>query len=193
MPDDNNLVVGALLRYLYTVDYDDEIGGEDFAPLLFSVHVHTIADKYGIPGLSDDATHKFATRAKKEWNTSAFADAIEDMYTTSPETKGGMREQAVDIAAEHIKTLRTSPLGARFRMVSDTVAPFASALLNRVINGKLEPSVDLGGLKSYRCPGCSKILHMDPADANSSSYNIRSCCYCSIHYQARYWSANELK
>ncbi|KAF7189526.1 hypothetical protein HII31_09166 [Pseudocercospora fuligena] len=187
LPDDNKHAVDALITYLYKADYDDELAVEDFSPTVFSVHVNTIADKYNIQGLATLAAAKVARRATTEWNTSAFADAIEEMYKTSPESKKGMQKHIVDIAAKHIKELRSKVFGIRFREISDTIAPFSAALLERI----LDPSVKsndshLKGMEHYKCGHCLRKLSMESVDGDS--YAIRTCCYCSGRYHERSWA-----
>jgi hypothetical protein len=125
-----------MLRYLYTGDYQDDEKANHFTPMLFSVHVNTIADKYNIPALVELAAAKFAARAEKEWNTEDFANAIDEMYTTSTQSKQAMQQSAIDAALINSRELYEKESGKLFREVADRTSTFISALAAGLASGK---------------------------------------------------------
>ncbi|KXT08474.1 hypothetical protein AC579_4432 [Pseudocercospora musae] len=190
MPDDNKHAVDALITYLYKADYDDELAVKDLAPIVLSVHVHSIADKYNVTDLAELAAAKVAKRATTEWNTSAFADAIEEMYKTSPESSKTMQKQVVAVAAQHIKELRSQVFGIRFREVSDAIAPFSAALLGRIVDAKPKQS-PFDGVKIYRCPACSQKVFMETATTQYNVYhNCNICETCQLSQNWQEWKSN---
>lgn len=86
---DDPEVVDAVLRYIYTGAYDEDRYFRTFAelertnPIVLDVRVYNAADKYNLPGLGKLARQKFARRVEKAWATSAFADAVYEVYTGS--------------------------------------------------------------------------------------------------------------
>ncbi|KAI5362199.1 putative BTB/POZ domain-containing protein [Septoria linicola] len=148
LPDDDRHAVDALLRYLYTANYDDEAAIGDAAPILFNVHVHTIADKYNIPELCKLAEAKFADRASREWNTEGFAEAVKEMYATSPDSKKILQDSAVAQAVEHAKELFTDDQSL-FQTIAQTVAPFAYGISAKLM------AVHVEQIEVRRCPSCS--------------------------------------
>ncbi|CZT15061.1 uncharacterized protein RCC_00968 [Ramularia collo-cygni] len=141
--DDEGCVVREMLRYIYTSDYHDEHylwpSDEDdenycYKPMLFNVLMHTTADKYNIPALADLAAAKFKARAVKEWITEDFANAIEEMYDTAPDSKKAMHACAVSTAVEHAQDLYENRLCGRFREVASKTPAFTSAFAARLVS-----------------------------------------------------------
>lgn len=133
---DEKVAVHEMLRFMYTADYDDEHTSEDpcFTPMLLDVQMHTIADKYNIPALANLATRKFATRALTAWNTTDFAYAIEEMFTTAPESQKSMRDCAIYTTIQHAKALYTHDLGLPLRDMASRTPGFASELAARLVD-----------------------------------------------------------
>lgn len=152
LPDDDRHAVDALLRYLYTANYDDEAAIADAAPILFNVHVHTIADKYNIPILCRLAEAKFADRASREWKTEGFAEAVKEMYATSPDSKKILQDSAVAHAVEHAKELFTNDQSL-FQKIAQTVAPFAYGVSAKLIASRLEQN-DQAPTVARKCRAC---------------------------------------
>ncbi|GIZ45757.1 hypothetical protein CKM354_000891000 [Cercospora kikuchii] len=73
--------VAAMLRFLYTNDFDDEIHLDDelegFQQLAMNIGVYVVADKYQLDDLADLAKDKFSVRrSKAECNAPDFREAI---------------------------------------------------------------------------------------------------------------------
>jgi hypothetical protein len=96
--DDAN-AVHALLEYLYTTNYNDEVFKEqdEYTPLSFNVLVFFIADKYEIPALATLACNKFFLHATSDWRSASFCDAAEEIYETSTIVKQQLRDQVIRI------------------------------------------------------------------------------------------------
>lgn len=184
LPDDDPAVVRQMLKYLYTADYEDDtsfVPGDTPEPvpaLLFTVHVHTIANKYDIPALAKLAEAKWAERAVTEWNTPGFADAIEEMYTTAPDSKQVLQEAALTLANEHGKELYTKDFGARFKEVAATVTPFTSELLGRQMS-----SVHAEELNCYNCRHCGNSVYLQTVETTKAYW----CAWCARSAQGTKW------
>jgi len=119
-----------MLRYLYTVDYDDEKQVEDgMSSLVFNIHVHTIADKYDIPELAKVALSRFNKRAAEEWQTAGFANAAELVFAEATTVPNEFREIVVFIATRHARELnRRGDCGDCFREVVKKTPELGAAL-----------------------------------------------------------------
>lgn len=160
LPDDDKSVVHEMLRYLYTGSYHDDSGDakqSDLTPILFNVHMHTIADKYDIPPLVTLAEAKFAERAEEEWISADFANAIEEVYATAPDSKRAMQLCAVDTAALHSKTLFGTESGKRFREVADSTPAFLFEVATRMASG-LSKRKREEEEHSFKCGSCTQIF-----------------------------------
>lgn len=126
---------------MYTADFQDEQTTEDpcFTPMLLSVQVHTIADKYNVPALANLATTKFAARATTARNTEDFAYAIEEIYATLSESKTALRKCVIDTTVQHARPLYTQDLGKFFRETANKTPEFASELAARLVTIKNPP------------------------------------------------------
>ncbi|GIZ45612.1 hypothetical protein CKM354_000877100 [Cercospora kikuchii] len=153
LPDDDREVVGAMLTYLYTADYNDKIN-IGVPRTLFQVHVHTIADKYGILDLCRVAEAKFAELATSEWKGPDFAQAVEEMFTTAPDSKRILQKTALSIVVKHAKVLFTDESSV-FAEISRKVAPFAHEVSTQLLTAKLrEGENEL----RYECPACKETF-----------------------------------
>lgn len=94
-----------MLHFIYAGDYDDTDETERNSPILTNAQVHTIADKYDVPGLADLALAKFRTQAEKGWDTDDFASAIQEVYTVAATTKSELQQKVVTVACDHADAL----------------------------------------------------------------------------------------
>lgn len=92
-----------MLSFIYTAEYDDEAfkNQEDCEALVFNIHVHTIADKYTLPGLSQLSLSKFTRRAESDWKSAAFATAISEVYNINSSTKSDLKDVVIEICHKH--------------------------------------------------------------------------------------------
>ncbi|EYB29049.1 hypothetical protein FG05_11070 [Fusarium graminearum] len=100
--DFDPIIVGAMLCFVYTFDYDEP---SDDKSMLFYAEVYKFADMYDIPALKECSKKKFASAMNADWNTDDFPYAISEVYKNTPLEDGGLRDLAVAITREHIKTL----------------------------------------------------------------------------------------
>ena len=132
LKDDNPLVVQAMIYYLYHFDYSDTINEQGTSlPLVFNVHIHTIADKYDIPELLKLAAKKFSARAEVEWDTKALADAIRGVYTEAADPNRELRNTVLEVSSKHAYALFRNEFEA-FNEVAASVPSFAGELGARI-------------------------------------------------------------
>ncbi|KAM3417136.1 hypothetical protein BST61_g8711 [Cercospora zeina] len=176
LPDDNKSAVDAMLTYMYTADYSDKgkfFSVSFFEPILFNVHVHTIGDKYGMPDLCKLAEAKFAELAAKCWRTAGFAKAVEEMYTTAPDSKRNLQKTAVEIVVKHSEALFKDDK-SNFAEITRKVAPFAYAVSSELLAAKDRKK---DNELRYQCPGCQRTFIREKF-ASSSGYNKQSSAGC---------------
>lgn len=140
-----------MLRYVYTADYEGDssrhalalkqhddhgpAGACCFTPLLFDVHMHTIGDKYSIPGLMQLANVKLSERLKQgRWSVNDFASAIEEMYAAASNSKKAMQDTTVKAALRIAEMLYNADVAAEYRQVASTLPEFASKLAAMLVN-----------------------------------------------------------
>lgn len=193
LPDDHECIVHEMLRYLYTGDYEEGLhclktpAGDDyrehtniepccFTPMLFSVSIRTIAEKYKLPDLAKLANVKFAKRASKEWKTEDFADAIEAMYAPDSDdsmdlnNKKVMQASALEVAFHHSKELYSTDLGFgnRFREVAGNSPQFASQLAAKLAGASVDATrwpLATMRVTVKRSVGNQSILEISPRDS----------------------------
>ncbi|CZT14443.1 uncharacterized protein RCC_00420 [Ramularia collo-cygni] len=140
--EDDCFAVHAMLNFLYSADYDDQDDGEG-APVLLNLFVHTLADKYDIPALTELATAKFYTCAEPDWRSKGFADAVEEIYTVSHDTKQDLRSHVVEICAKNavelFGVLEEGHELVKLRSVADNVPRFGADVAARMVTTLLLP------------------------------------------------------
>ncbi|EMD86655.1 hypothetical protein COCC4DRAFT_33157 [Bipolaris maydis ATCC 48331] len=175
--DDDVSAVEAMLRFLYSFDYDASGSVADVAsPMVFNVKVYSIADKYDVPALKSIAREKFKESVKTCWNMDDFPHAIAEVYSSTPPNDQGLRDLIVEVACERITELLQKQ---GFRDVLGEAVGFASDLV-KLQASKKRPNEKQDRTK-YRCPNCSK--YWEAASSESRYY----CLYCGVHYSN--WSS----
>jgi len=88
---------------------DEEYEGyeTDDSYLLTHARVYTLADKYGIPGLKSLAKHKFERQMACYYDSPEFADAVEEVYTTTIDTDRGLRNVVLQAFRSHPRLANT--------------------------------------------------------------------------------------
>ena len=114
-----------MLRYVYDLDYTIEVperiavgirdrglefGIELSIQLSKNADMYSMGDKYGIDGLKGIASEKFATTLKQyvKWGNvevGSLCAIIEHIFTSTPESDKGLRDQIRAYAKIHIKRL----------------------------------------------------------------------------------------
>ena len=126
------VVVEAMLRYIYILDYDSEAAIAIHPPMLLDANLHILADKYEVPGLVKLAESKFENHAQAAWNTAAFAMAAHVVYVVGTNRQAKLRESIIKAASQHAKALYQEDFGASFRHVAKTVASVGSDLAEAI-------------------------------------------------------------
>lgn len=182
-------VVDAALRFMYTTNYDEEVfqHQEGFSPLVLSIHLHTFADKYGIPALANLADAKFLRRAHTDWESPSLADAVCELWTMAPDKKKNMREAVIGVCAKRATALFASSNKqcVRLREVARYIPGFASDMMFQLAKG---PDVDEGFgsttqneaacSASYICPRCSKkVDQLAVSSIHPATFHCPSCAF----------------
>lgn len=127
--------VDAMLAFLYTGNYSDEIGTDDYVcddtgPIWLNIQTHVAARRVKIPALALLSTLKFTERARPLLQTSKFASAVKEIYTVSPQLTLSLQESLIsmykDDATEILAT--DSSRFADIRRIAQMVPLFAAQL-----------------------------------------------------------------
>lgn len=122
MSDDEPSIVGKMIDYLYTLDYDDRPSssivaeeakhdqqhgpGSHQAPsLLVNAKVYIIADKYEVEALKWFAGTKYKKILSNTWNTHFFPESACHVLENAMKTDRLLRDVIVRVASEHVKEL----------------------------------------------------------------------------------------
>ena len=198
LDEDHPEVVNAMLYYIYNFDY--VVPGEEhgIAPMVFDIYVHTVADKYSIPTLMKLAATKFAARAKDEWKTPAFAEAMKEVYTTAADPEHELRNTILAIATKYANDLAVNDFGAPFRMAAKSIPNCGGDLFEELARGALSSEL-IKNRAFYRCPTCSRVFAMSEAEPNNTyahsenQFSYRYCVYCGNKYTSGAWREREVK
>ncbi|KAI6815994.1 hypothetical protein KC340_g16499 [Hortaea werneckii] len=126
-PEDEPDVIEAMLHWFYEFDYGTS---QDIKwPLALDVKVYAVAGKYLLPNLQRLAAAKFEQRAKKEWQSEDFAEAITEIYD-GPLESIILRATVAQIVTEHRMELFHPGEGSkRFISMAGKIPKFGRDLL----------------------------------------------------------------
>ena len=156
--DDDQSTVRRMLTYLYTLDYDDGDGFPAVArnesrntdvshsKTMNNIHVYALADKYNIPGLKELAKIKFQTCMTRKVKITRFAEIIDSVFSSTPETDPGLRDIIISKAADTstpTQILREGPLASVIRDHST----FGLGLLREVVKNQQEKQRQYVGMR----------------------------------------------
>ncbi|KAK4544759.1 hypothetical protein LTR36_004008 [Oleoguttula mirabilis] len=180
LPDDEPRTVEAMLSYLYKRDYDAQSGGsgeEDIASIVLDARVFIIADKYFILKLKDLAAIKLQERAKAEWKSPAFANAISEVYTASPAEDRTLHDIVIETVKEHaVELFQDEEAHASFHAVVDNVGDFAADLLKALGREHSKTAKEKKKATTYKCPYCATKFSLDRPPPYSGSNFSCPCC-----------------
>ncbi|KAK4900855.1 hypothetical protein LTR27_002038 [Elasticomyces elasticus] len=183
LKEDNSDAVGAMMRYLYTADYDAE-EGISMPPMILDVNVHVVADKYDLSALAKLADTKFYTRASTEWNTLAFVEAATLIFTTETDL-GDLRNTVVSTANAHRIELSQGDTGAQFHKVAFAVPALGSALWcsrgERSTGDAVSISPRIAGGEEgqlFKCNFCVQTTSAQQIGSSPGMYHHCSGCGC---------------
>ncbi|CAF3486133.1 unnamed protein product [Fusarium graminearum] len=172
------IIVGAMLCFVYTFDYDEP---SDDKSMLFHAEVYKFADMYDIPALKECSKKKFASAMNADWNTDDFPYAISEVYKNTPLEDRGLRDLAVAITREHIKTL----IGRDdFSRLLRKTADLSADLIPFLCGGTSGDGFQMAhGHPQGRdvCPNClqPKRIVLDAAHFGAGYINALPRCYCT--------------
>lgn len=96
-------------------EYDAEEDGEyetDDSYLLAHTRVYALAEKYGIPGLKNLAKHKFERQMACYYDSPEFADAVEEVYSSTIDNDRGLRDVVLQAFRSHPQLASTQDVFA---------------------------------------------------------------------------------
>lgn len=123
MSDDEPSIVGKMIDFLHTLDYDDRPSSsmvaeeakqqqqqqaratDQASSLLINAKVYIIADKYELEALKWFACSKYKKILLNTWNTPFFAESACHVLENTMETDRLLRDVIVRVASEHAKDL----------------------------------------------------------------------------------------
>ncbi|RYP78958.1 hypothetical protein DL770_006798 [Monosporascus sp. CRB-9-2] len=159
-------VVEAMLRFMYHFDYNNIHGA---STMVFNAQVYSLADKYIIPTLKDQAREKFRTAISTGWAMDDFPLAIAEVYNSTPESDRGLRDPTVEIARTNINKLRGNEL---FRDALKEIPTFAAEMVISV-SENMKGQTTQKTQKTYECPNCHN--RMNAALSEGSYYYCINC------------------
>lgn len=122
MSDDEPSIVGKMIDFLYTLDYDDRPSSsvvaeeakqqqqqarasDQASSLLVNAKVYIIADKYELEALKSFACTKYKKVLSNTWNSPFFPESACHVLENTMETDRPLRDVIVRVASEHAKDL----------------------------------------------------------------------------------------
>lgn len=158
MSDDEPSIVGKMIDYLYTLDYDDrpsssmvaeeakqqqQARATDQAPsLLINAKVYIIADKYELEALKWFACSKYKKVLWNTWNTPFFPESACHVLENTMETDRLLRDVIVRVASEHAKDLLDRD---EFVEMLRNHGDIAADILRKVVKGCDQPALEQRG------------------------------------------------
>lgn len=116
--DDNEpLIAGKMIDFLYAIDYDDRpttflaepanqaTDAHNPASLLINAKVYIIADKYELKALRELACNKYKEAVANAWNTSIFSESASLVFDNTVETDRMLRDVIVQVASHNARAL----------------------------------------------------------------------------------------
>ncbi|KAF5597192.1 kelch 8 [Fusarium pseudoanthophilum] len=123
-------IVGAMLRFLYSFDYDVP---PNTRTMIFHAQVYQIGDKYGIETLKKHAINKFESVVNEAEVDAGFASTLADtisiVYSTTPSGDRGLRDIVVQSSCTHFEYLTSE---ASFKEVLGRNEDFSADLVSLI-------------------------------------------------------------
>ncbi|KAM3416653.1 hypothetical protein BST61_g8244 [Cercospora zeina] len=157
LEDDHPNAVAAMVRYLYSADYDDaanEGDGDQWDALVMNIRVNAIGNKYGLAELSLSALKKFRGRILAEGsNALGFLEALSAAYADDEHIEEPVRQLLMQCIMKSGKALLARE---DFKQLAKSLPTLATALASEVFelweNEKLQRSRPYS---FYRCSACN--------------------------------------
>lgn len=80
---------------------EDDVVGEEESHLLLHTRVYSLAEKYDIPSLKALAQRKFEMAMACYYDSSEFAEAIEEVYCSTIDSDRGLRDVVLQAFRSH--------------------------------------------------------------------------------------------
>lgn len=167
-------VVEAVLRFLYSFSlyqYPPRIVGKSV--LVFYVLVHTAADFFGLMDLEGSCVARFTAKARHEWNTDAFADAVEMVYQNAPDRAHKLRDAIVNLVVDHAQDISKEGDDSRLRSVISSAPELRREVSAKLANDRQIQGAHEEGLHGQYCTKCARGFAVD-----SGMRDLISCPYC---------------
>lgn len=124
MDQDDPDAIEAMLKFLYTGDYNTEN-----LTMQNHLEIYELADRVDIPALKTLCEDRFNAMAKQDWKDASFPACVKIAYDITPPGPAGqrLRSMLVKIASQHVKEL--FQLDASFKQMLAEVAEFGADML----------------------------------------------------------------
>ncbi|KAK3646240.1 hypothetical protein LTR56_008591 [Elasticomyces elasticus] len=152
-----------------------------FSPIVFDVHIHNIADKYDLPGLTVLAVASFKENAEAEWDNGAFVEAARVVYTEAADREQQLKDVVLSVAHAHASSLTREQQDEKqaFFKMACTVPALGTALWKEGSKTQEE---------YVRCPGgCGWRFPLDCMPDNAST--TMHCLRCGAVSTKEQWKA----
>ncbi len=127
------------------------------APLSAYAHLYNMADEYDIGGLSEFVTDKFKAIATIYFDTIEFLDAIQLVYSESPDHLRGLRDCIIEVVLDNADTLlgdKEATFRDEYKKTPDFGMELAAALVDQrsISKSHTQPK-----LAQYTCTMCGPL------------------------------------
>lgn len=198
LKEDHPNAVAAMLRYIYSGDYNDEAHNDDedgnWKALAMNVHVYAIGDKYSLTELTQLAITKFSRHARWE-NTDApgFLEAVTALYTDDEDRKEPLRRCLMRIIMRNGKVLLARK---DFQDLAKSLPIFATALFCETFRlENLKELQQVTDLTTYCCPNCRHEFAVTKADSQQpwlAGVDSYYCYHCAEWFDYSEWGTGDL-
>lgn len=160
LQEDHPAAVEAMLRFLYSGDFNDELDDVNTPPILFDVFVHDAVDKYSVTRLAELARLKFADRLKaKGWATRGFAEAVTKLWADPADNQKELRDLALKCMVENARYIADEGMEALYEPLQEAIASSPGLGLElymslaKPLNRTVGPRPSL-----YECADCKALV-----------------------------------
>jgi hypothetical protein len=148
-------MVRRLVDYLYTGNYAEQItetGMDDQTDGISPLRVHAImfalADKYLIKGLQTLSAANYAKTLGQEPNICNFIRSLPDVYTLTPDSSRGLRDEALEFAKAKLAVSLASP---EAKDIYDDLAADIPEFIKELLDSFLQQPLVGGCHKCFDC------------------------------------------
>jgi len=130
LEEDDPDIVDRMIDYLYRLDYDGK-ATKTYGCLRLNALVYAMAEKYEILPLKELAKQKTAEAMERgNWGMEAFVEALDTVWTTTPQSDRGLRDQCIPFFLKHKHIIRSDKIFVEIvRNNGDLAVDIVQALL----------------------------------------------------------------